>query len=89
MGCKKHHLLQKLFLTQKKAIRIITNSAWRAHTYPLFHKLSILKIEELHKLQVACFMFKVHNSLMPSYFANVFHDINSSGDEIAKRDLII
>jgi len=24
--------LQKLFLTQKKAIRIITNSEWRAHT---------------------------------------------------------
>jgi len=21
---------------------------------------------------VACFMFKVHNGLMPSYFANVF-----------------
>jgi len=64
--------LQKLFLTQKKAIRIITNSAWCAHTYPLFQKLSILKIEELHKLQVACFMFKVHNGLISSYFANVF-----------------
>ena len=35
-------------------------------------KLSILKIEELHELQVACFMFKVRNGLMPSYFANVF-----------------
>jgi len=39
-----------------------------------FHKPSILEIEEFHKLQVACFMFKVHNGLMPSYFANVFHE---------------
>ena len=65
--------LQKLFLTQKKAIRIITNSEWQAHTYSLFHKLSVLKIEELHKLQVACFMFKFHNGLMPSYFIIFIH----------------
>jgi len=80
MGCcVKHRLftktIHKLFLTQKKAIMIITNSAWRAHTYPLFHKHLILKIEELHKLQVACFIFKVHNGLMPLYFANVFHEM--------------
>jgi len=36
MGCKNTVSLQKLFLAQKKAIRIVTNSAWRAHTYPLF-----------------------------------------------------
>ena len=51
---------------------IINNSASRAHTYRRFHKFSILKIEELHTLQVAWFMIKVHNGLMSSYFAKVF-----------------
>jgi len=31
-------VLQKLFITQKRAVRIITNSPWNAHTYPLFRK---------------------------------------------------
>jgi len=65
-------VLQKLFLSQKKAVRIITNSSWCAHTEPLFHKLGILKLEELHKLQVGCFMYKIYNSYMPSYFCNMF-----------------
>ena len=47
-------LLQKLFISPKKVIRIITNSPWGAHTHPLFRRLSILKIEEIHKFQVAC-----------------------------------
>jgi len=31
-------VLQKLFITQKRAVRVITNSLWNAHTYPLFRK---------------------------------------------------
>jgi len=46
-------VLQKLFITQKRAVRVITNLPWNAHTYPLFRKTRILTIQELHKLQVA------------------------------------
>jgi len=53
----------------RKAIQMITNSSWCAHTHPLFRSLCILKTEELHKLQVACFMYKVNNGLMTSYFS--------------------
>jgi len=28
-------VLQKLFITQKRAVRIVTNLPWNAHTYPL------------------------------------------------------
>ena len=40
-------VLQKLFITQKKAVCKITNSPWNAHTYPLFRKTHILTIQEL------------------------------------------
>jgi len=65
-------VLQKLFITQKRPVRIITNSPWNAHTYPPFTKKHILTIQELHKLQVVCFMFKVNKGLMPPYFSSVF-----------------
>ena len=32
----------------------------------------ILTIQELHRLQVACFMFKVDKGLIPPYFSSVF-----------------
>jgi len=65
-------LLQKLFISPKKVIRIITNSPWGAHTHPLFRRLSILKIEETHKFQVACFMYKVYKGLMSPYLSAMF-----------------
>ena len=63
---------KKLLITHRKAIRVITGSQWNAHTSSLFQTLKILKIDELHKLQVACFMFKVHRGLMPAFFAHMF-----------------
>jgi len=73
MGCKKYSSTAKIVYLTKKAIRIITNSHRCAHdTHPLFRRLSILKIEELHKLQVACFMYKICKGLLPPYFSAMF-----------------
>lgn len=44
-------LLNKLFLKQKAAIRIITNSKYNAHTQPLFKKLEILPLHDLYRYQ--------------------------------------
>jgi len=49
--------LQSLLITQTKAIRIITGSTWNAHTKPLFAKLKILTVHDIHKLQVALCLF--------------------------------
>lgn len=64
--------LDKLIKTQKRAIRMLGNLQWNSHTDPFFYKFNILKIGELHKLQVACFMFKVNQGLMPQYFLQMF-----------------
>ena len=64
--------LNKVFLLQKRAVRIITNSPWLAHTAPLFRKLNLLTIGQINKLQSACFMFKCVNCDVPIYFSNMF-----------------
>jgi len=64
--------LVKLFRIQKRAIRLVSNSEWNAHTAPLFHDLNILTIHQLNLLHVALFMYKVYNNLLPQYFIDMF-----------------
>ena len=64
--------LDELFRIQKKAIRIITKKNWNEHTSSLFKLTNILKLCDLNKYQVACFVYKcIHNNL-PSRFCSYF-----------------
>ena len=49
--------LQPLIILQKKAIRIITFSDFRAHTSPIFKQLSLLRLCDVVELQTALFMY--------------------------------
>ncbi len=62
----------KLFLLQKRALRTINKSQYRSHTEPLFKSSMILKIEDMYNAEVALFMYKFHNNLLPSSFTD-FH----------------
>ena len=57
--------LDKIFILQKRAIRLISNKAKRpsipgplASTNPIFYKLEILKINDIFTLQIAKFIYK-------------------------------
>lgn len=65
-------LLVHLYKTQKRAVRIITNSSFNSHTKPLFIKLNVLPIMSLNRLRVGCFMFRALHSLLPNYFNSMF-----------------
>jgi len=41
------NMINQLYLKQKSAIRITTNSKYNAHTQPLFKKLEILPLPDL------------------------------------------
>ena len=74
--------LNRLFLLQKRAIRIINKSTFLAHTDPLFHSNNILKIHDMYRLSVGLYMYdnwesgnysashdyntRNHNSLVPN-----------------------
>ena len=59
-----HHL----HLLQKKAIRIITNSHFIAHTEPLLKELGLLKITHIFSLAIWKFYFKLMSGQLPAYF---------------------
>ena len=64
--------VKEIYLLQKKAIRVCTNSDYLAHCNPLFFKLKTLKIEDINNLQVAIFMYKLKNNLPPCTFHDLF-----------------
>ena len=62
------HEIKGTFLLQKRAIRIITNSKYNAHTDPLFKRLSLLKLKDIHHLETLKFCYKLKNAMLPPYF---------------------
>ena len=73
--------IDRLFLLQKKAIRNITYSDYLAHTDPLFHSLSILKIYDIYKLNVGLFAFSHQNM----FERNHVYDTRNRNDLLPKR----
>ena len=53
--------LNRLFLLQKRAVRLICNESFLAHTDPLFYRTGILKLHDIYRLNVAMFMFEARH----------------------------
>ena len=64
--------IDKLFILQKRAIRLISKSDYRCPSLPLFIKQKILPIRELIKLNISIFMFKYHQQILPVLFDKMF-----------------
>ena len=65
-------LLNELLRCQKKALRTITLSNFRQHTRPLFVSLKVLPVSQLNDLQVACFMYRCANGMLPRSFCSMY-----------------
>jgi len=66
------HSLQPLVIMQKRALRIIHNVGFRDHTNSLFLQSKLLKTQDLIEYQIAVFMFKARNSLLPGNIQKMF-----------------
>lgn len=64
--------LEKIRLKQKEAIRIITNSQYRAHTLPLFTNMSILPLDQLIKYHSLKFMHCYNFNKLPFSFSEMW-----------------
>ena len=69
--------LNKLVLLQKRAIRILSGSLFRAHTSPIFSELKLLKLIDLNKYLILLFLFKYKHSLLPASCSHLV-SINSN-----------
>ena len=66
------HKSGKLFRLQKRAMRLITDSKYNAHTEPLFKKLNCLMIDDVYSLNMLKFRYKSINETVPHYFKDMF-----------------
>ena len=65
-------ILDPIYKLQKKALRICTSSSYVAPSRPLFFKLNVLNVYDIHKLKIALLMFLVNLKLAPETIANLF-----------------
>ena len=71
-GSASQSSVNELFILQKKAIRLVTGSHFKAHTDPLFLKLKILKIDDLVNLERQLLVHKYRQGKLPTAFNTNF-----------------
>ena len=78
--------LDKIRISQNKAIRAITGSKLAEPLEPLFKKLNILSFDDIFKLQYASLMYDQDHGDLPTCFSNYFRqvkDIHSHNTRMA------
>ena len=58
----------RLVKLQKRALRIMTNSKYNAHTEPLFKDLKLMKLDGIFDIQCMKCFYKFRNNTLPKYF---------------------
>ena len=61
-----------LITLQKRVVRIMSRTAFDAHTEPLFKNLRILNLKDIYKLQIGKFMYQCKSGLLPDSFNDMF-----------------
>ena len=82
--CKALSSIRKL---QKRAVRLVTNNSYKAHTDKIFGNLEILKFDDLVRYNSKTFMFKHANGLLPPSFDNMFERLQNARNENYKSNI--
>ena len=64
--------LKRIFLLQKKLVRIISKAPFDARTSPLSKDLQILKFHDIFQYHTGKLMFLFTRNLLPNYFKSMF-----------------
>ena len=65
------HNNERIEKLQKRAVRFRPQSIYLAHTYPIFIKLNLLKIQDIFTLNQLKFYYKYLTKSLPDYFQNL------------------
>ena len=77
--------LEKLYLIQKRVLRIICNVSFRTHTNPLFYTHRILKVQDIYHLQLGSLMYNFDSGVLPQALVSIFKK-NSQVHDHATRN---
>jgi len=76
-GCAAKSVLDPLIKLQKRMVRVMTFSHNKASTMPLFHKLNLLTLNDVFKLEIAKVMHNIENNeRLPDYISKNFERVN-------------
>lgn len=70
-------IVNRIQKIQKRAVRYISHSEYRAHTAPLFNSLRLLTFDDIFMRLILKFLFQVQNSMLPEYFKTFITKRNS------------
>ena len=76
-GSASKDCINSILKIQKKCVRIICNSNWKAHSDPLFTKLEILRVDIVYFFKLLTFVYKFINLKLPAVFNDFFQYSNS------------
>jgi len=55
----------------------MTFTKYSCHVTPLYKNLNVLKLNDIHQLELAKFMHKLHHRALPKIFDNFFKNISN------------
>ena len=68
--------LHRLNTIHNKIIKTISWSSFRCHVTPVYRQLNLLKLEDIHQLEIAKLMHNFHSNRMPNTFDRLFTAVN-------------
>ena len=74
-GNSDYSQLNKIFLCQKRAIRIVAGLDFKSPTNEAFKDLGILKLEDIFKYSISVVMWDQDHALLPACFSDFFKNI--------------
>ena len=80
--------VKNLEIIQKRAIRLITGSNYIAHTEELFIKLGLLKVQDILKLRLLKFYYKLCYGTLLDYFNHYPEIIERQPVRVLRQHLI-
>ena len=84
-GCAAKTNLKKLEIQQKKAVRIISQSRYNAHTVPIFQDFEILPITEQAKYSKLLIMYDFVHHRLPCSFDNLWIRNNVRAERVLRN----
>ena len=79
-GCAANKMLDKVENLQKRCVRNVALAKFKAHTEPIYRKLSILKFHDKLSYCRSVFMNQYRNKKLPESFSDIFTDITNTDD---------
>ena len=81
--------LNRVFILQKKCLRIITFSFYKNHSNPLFKDLKLLKLHEALESEVIKFFYKFSRNELPKSVCSQFNLVHEVHTRTTRNNLLI